>query len=75
MTRFALDRHKRAARAVGYALTANLPVLWHDLSLIFIARLTGVERAALAFAALRSLDPEDRERIFEAAHRGHTDGG
>ena len=62
MAEFAKDRHKRAAKALGYALTLDSESGWHALSMILTARLSREERAALAFAALCSLD-DDAGRI------------
>ncbi len=72
MARYAQDRHKRAARTLGYALTADAPDVWGQASAIFSARLTRLELAALAFAALRALDGEAREMVFEAAYWGNA---
>ena len=51
---------KRVARCVGYALWLGPDIeRWVGVSLILKARLTPQQRAALAYAALRSLDAED----------------
>jgi hypothetical protein len=72
--RFGKDRHKRAAGMVLAALTLadDSPELWHDAAFVLRVRLTEDERIGLAFAALRALDPEPRERVFEAAHWGEV---
>ncbi|WP_290689426.1 hypothetical protein [Haematobacter sp. UBA3484] len=70
MARYAQDRHKRAARILGYALTADAPDVWGQASVIFSARLTEMELASLAFAALRALDEGARELVCEAAAVG-----
>jgi hypothetical protein len=74
--RFAKDRHRRAAGMVLAALTLgdDSPELWHDAAFVLRIRLTEDERIGLAFAALRALDPEPRERVFEAAHWGEVTG-
>jgi hypothetical protein len=74
--RFAKDRHQRATGMVVAALTLgdDSPELWHDAAFVLRVRLTEDERIGLAFAALRALDPEPRERVFEAAHWGEVTG-
>lgn len=67
MARHAKDRHKRAAKALGYALTLDEPRGWSEAGLILAARLTRLELASLAFASLRALCPEDRAMIASAA--------
>lgn len=67
MSRHAKDRHKRIARMLGYALTANDPRTWGGLSIVIAARLTPLEAASIAFAALRALTPAEQELVFEAA--------
>jgi len=70
MSLYAKDRHKRACRMVGYALTADDPVIWVQTAAILAHRLTVRETAFLAYAALRTLEPEVREQVFDAAHWG-----
>jgi hypothetical protein len=70
MSRFAKDRHKRAARIVGYALTADDPAIWGHTSWLLGHRLSTMELASLAYAAMRALDPEAREMVFNAAQWG-----
>ena len=65
MSLYAKDRHQRAAKMLGYALTN--PELWAATGLVWAVRLTPNERAALAFAALNSLEPDDAERTAAAA--------
>lgn len=67
---YAKDRHKRAARMLGYALTADVPDLWDGLAVVLSARLTETEIASIAFAALSALDPPSRVMTFNAAHWG-----
>jgi len=68
----ALDRHKRVARMIGFALVADDALIWGQTSAILAHRLTERETAALAFAALRALDPAARQMVFDAAT--HDDG-
>lgn len=70
MSRHAKVRHKRVARMLGYALTAGDPVAWGGLSVVIGVRLTPVEVASIAFAALRALEPAEREAVYTAAHWG-----
>ncbi|MFC4731976.1 hypothetical protein [Salipiger abyssi] len=56
MSKFAKLAHKRVAKALGFALTLARESGWHGFSTVLRTRLTTEERAALAFAALRSLD-------------------
>lgn len=53
--RFALDRHKRAARALGYALIADDPATWTVVGGVLALRLTPEERAHVARAACGDL--------------------
>ncbi len=70
MSKYAKDRHKRAARMLGYALTIGTPDAWNTAGFVFGARLTTAELASIAYSALRALDPDDREMTFNAAHWG-----
>ena len=58
----------RVAHSVGRALTLGTNIeTWIGVALIFRARLTPQERAALAVSALRSLEPSDAAQVFEFA--------
>lgn len=59
--------HKRAALALGYALTLSDHDAWFGASAIWMARLRAPERAALAFSALMSMDPDDALMTAESA--------
>ena len=72
MSRYALDRHKRAARAVGYALTADDPVIWNGVGAVLAVRLTDLELARLAYLALAALDSDAPEAVFVAAQWGEA---
>lgn len=50
-------RHRSASRNLGYALTAGDFSAWERFSILLALRLTRQERGALAWAALRSLEP------------------
>lgn len=67
MSRHAQDRHKRVARMLGYCLTADDPRTWGGLSNVITVRLTPLEIASLAFAALRALEPAERQMVHAAA--------
>lgn len=59
--------HKRMSRMMGYTLTLGGYDAWEGFSLVAMARMTSEERAALAWAALRSLDtPEQAELVAES---------
>ena len=68
------DRQKRASRMLGYALVLNDANAWQGASVVFAARLEQGELIGLAFAALRALEPEPREAVFDLAHWGETEG-
>ena len=70
---FASDRHKRATRMIGFGLIADSPHVWADVADVLAIRLTDLERAALAFAALVSLDSPSRQLTFRAAEWGVAD--
>ncbi len=71
-----LEAAKPRHRAVAAALAAVLSLdegevaAWADLAVILRARLTERERALIANAFLRSLDPEIREGVASIALRG-----
>lgn len=67
MCQFAKDAHKRASRMLGYALTLDDRRGWRDAAVVWAARLTVGERAAMALAAPRSLDPQEAEFIAALA--------
>ncbi|WP_456386280.1 hypothetical protein [Profundibacter sp.] len=56
MSKYGKIPHKRVAKTLGYALTLGGEASWHGFTIVLLARLTEPERAALALAALNSLD-------------------
>ncbi len=52
---------------LGYCLTLGTADAWSDFSTVAMARLSEVERAALAFSTLNSLDAEQAELTASAA--------
>ncbi len=68
MQMFAQDRHKRAARMLGFALTANDPETWTQASAIFAHRLNSGELMMLAYSVLRALEAAERQQVCNAAH-------
>ncbi|MFN4158604.1 MAG: hypothetical protein ACK4GO_09400 [Gemmobacter sp.] len=70
MSLYSQDRHKRAAKMLGFALTADDAAIWNDAGIVWATRLTTPELMALAFTVLSQLEPEAREMAFEAAHWG-----
>ena len=53
------DNIRRVSKSIGLALWLSETEMWFGLSRILRARLAPEDRAALAFMALRSLDPAD----------------
>ena len=68
MSRHAQDRHKRASKMLGYALTLGDAPTWAQAGAVWQMRLTEVELASVAFAALQGLEPDTRLAVFGAAH-------
>ncbi|MFD1157909.1 hypothetical protein [Roseovarius aestuarii] len=68
-TKFA-DPHKRAARSLIYALTLGGFDAWQATSAVWAARLTDKEGAALSFAALKSLEPDQAAMVVETVFAG-----
>ncbi|WP_424989722.1 hypothetical protein [Fluviibacterium sp. S390] len=66
ISKFGKAEHKAAARSLGYALTSGDADAWSDFTRIIDRRLTTQERAALAWASLRSLSPDIAEITVEA---------
>ena len=58
------DRHKRAAKALGYALTLADPQKWAATAIIWEARLVPAERYELARSILLAMPFEDSEAVF-----------
>ena len=63
LKQFMTDNHKRAVRSLAYLLHDGDYDGWCDASIIWRARLTPVERAQLAYSALRSLDTDQAARV------------
>lgn len=70
LSQFMHDRHKRASKALGYALTLDDQSGWDGASVVWSARLTTGERAALLLSALASLDLDEALFLLK-----HTIGG
>lgn len=68
------DRHKRASRMLASALVLNDAEAWQQAAFVFAVRLHQGELSGLAFAALRALEPEPRQAVFDLAHWGETEG-
>tara|TARA_R110002073_G_scaffold215154_1_gene375418 strand:+ start:220 stop:543 length:324 start_codon:yes stop_codon:yes gene_type:complete len=68
LTQYMPDAYKRVARMIGYTLLLGKDAdNWNGLSVVLSARLTVEERAAIAWAALRSLDGETATATYQAA--------
>lgn len=74
MKTFLSERHERTARSIGFALGLGSSQGWEGLGLILVARLTKAERAALAYAALISLDEETAYLTASVALFGTLNG-
>lgn len=55
--------HARIERALGYSLTLGDFEAWTKFSLLASVRLAAAERAALAWAALTALEPDQAESV------------
>jgi hypothetical protein len=60
---FMKDRHKRAAKSLGYALTMADPKKWASTAIIWEARLDTSERYQLARSVMLAMRPEDIEAL------------
>jgi len=59
LSKYMPDAYKRVARIIGYTLLLGGDAdNWHGLTVVLTARLTPQERAAMAWAVLRSLTPD-----------------
>ncbi|WP_397544218.1 hypothetical protein [Roseovarius salis] len=67
---YAKTAHKKAAKLLGYALILDDFDSWEAASAIWQARLTDTERAALAWAALRSLDEDHAREVAYTVIQG-----
>ncbi len=65
---------KRASKAVGYAIWLDETDYWLGLPVVLMARLTTRQRAALAFATLKSLDHSTASAAATAALGGDAFG-
>lgn len=57
---------KRVSRAIGFAAWLDESSAWIGLSTVLRARLEPHQRAAMAYASLRSLDPEQVAAVVAA---------
>ena len=65
LSKYMPDAYKRVARTVGYSLHLADADAWHGLTVVLTARLTQKERAAMAWAVLRSLTPDQVVAVAE----------
>lgn len=65
MSKYARQRHKKAARMLGFALTLDSSYGWHAFRYSIGVQLSDHERAALALMALGSLTEEHSFAVFE----------
>lgn len=59
-----------AVRTMGYALALGDLESWEIASALWVARLSDDERVALAWAALKALEPKQAREVFKAALSG-----
>ena len=57
---------KKVARCIGYAAWLDTHKAWLGLPVVLASRLEVHQRAALAYAALRTLNDDQIEAVFEA---------
>jgi len=74
MSEYAKDRHKRAAMALGNALTEGAESSWAGLTIILMARLNSGERAMLADSVLNSLTEDHAYKVASMALFGVLHG-
>lgn len=70
LSRHMKRRHLGATRMMGFALVLHDFERWEAASAVWQARLSPDERAALSWAALRCLDPDDARAVSEAVLGG-----
>ncbi|MDJ1018407.1 MAG: hypothetical protein QNJ35_17995 [Paracoccaceae bacterium] len=63
------DNHRRAARMLGYALHSESEDIWLKAKHVWRARLTDLERTALAYSVLSSLDADQQNFVVETMSR------
>ncbi len=64
------DNHRRASKMLACTLHADSVETWSEAAVVWRARLTDTERAALAFSVLTSLNSDHREWVCEAVFDG-----
>jgi len=70
LSRHIPDHIKRVSRSIGYFLWVGTSNDLYSISVVLRARLTPKQRAAIAFAALQSLDYEIGCDVADAALNG-----
>lgn len=66
--------HKRIAKMLGYVLTLGRVSDWHGFTISLLANLSEAERAALAYASLNSLDPDNAYKTASLSLFGTLNG-
>ena len=64
------DRHKRAARMLGFALAADMPDTWQDFAAVMAKRLTVRERGAVTLMMATTLPDDEFELVLHKARGG-----
>lgn len=62
--KFLAERHRSAARAICYGLASNTTDNWFKVSRVLHGRLSPEERAVLAYVSLRTLEADQRAKIY-----------
>lgn len=62
--KFLAERHRSAARSICYGLASNTTENWLKVSRILQGRLSPEERACIAYICLRSLEADQRTKIY-----------
>ena len=60
-------KYRSASRMFGFTLTLGTEASWLEFAAVMSARLSALERAGLAWGSLMSLDPDQIEKVCNAA--------
>ncbi|WP_299837497.1 hypothetical protein [uncultured Jannaschia sp.] len=64
------DRHKSAARMLGFALAADCPDTWQDFATVMTKRLTLRERGTVTLMMAETLPDDELRTVLHAGQRG-----
>jgi hypothetical protein len=68
------DHIKRVSKSLGYSLILENEAAWDGFTTVLRARLSEHERAALAYAVLNSMDPDNAYLTASVALFGTLNG-